>query len=303
MVDLSIIIPHYNCPDLLERLLLSIGHHDNTEIIVVDDKSNKATDRFDIIKKQYASTCEFFDNNTGIKGAGTCRNIGMDHAIGTWLLFADADDVMTERWYAIAEQFFNSSADVVYFAPTSVKGDAVGTRHLGYEKLIKDYIARVKGSEQRLREQFVSPWSKLVNREFVKNRRIYYSQVLHANDVLFGTKVGVSARTIDASSASIYCISHQEGSLTDQKNFDALYIRQQEQCKRYHFLKDNLNSRDFRRSYVNSFPLATIAGMIKNSYGWDEVYKMVCLYKTNNVPIIAPRYFLASKMKKYIFHC
>ena len=38
----SIVIPHYNIPDLLERALNSIPQREDIEIIVVDDNSDPA---------------------------------------------------------------------------------------------------------------------------------------------------------------------------------------------------------------------------------------------------------------------
>ena len=37
--NLSIIIPHYNTPDLLEKLIKSIPHINDIQIIVIDDNS------------------------------------------------------------------------------------------------------------------------------------------------------------------------------------------------------------------------------------------------------------------------
>ena len=45
MPDITIIIPHYNSPDTLRRLLDSIGYDTRIQVVVVDDNSTttKAT--------------------------------------------------------------------------------------------------------------------------------------------------------------------------------------------------------------------------------------------------------------------
>lgn len=88
----SIIIPHFNDFKSLERLLNSIPSRDDIEIIVIDDKS---TDEYDL--DSIKSKCIFLNNETPIKSAGTCRNIGLKIAKGKWLLFADSDDVFFEQ--------------------------------------------------------------------------------------------------------------------------------------------------------------------------------------------------------------
>jgi len=92
MRNLSIIIPHYNTPELLYKLIDSIPQSPDVQIIVVDDNSNHHLQILTELQKKYCDLVQFYTNNTRRKGAGTCRNIGLQHADGKWILFADADD-------------------------------------------------------------------------------------------------------------------------------------------------------------------------------------------------------------------
>jgi len=49
MPELSIIIPHYNSLELLVYLLDTIPKKDNIQVIVVDDKSTKKVEEFDLM--------------------------------------------------------------------------------------------------------------------------------------------------------------------------------------------------------------------------------------------------------------
>ena len=94
---LSIIIPHYNRPHYLRTLLLSIPHLEEIQVIVVDDKSTEYQQEYECLKKEFSDrNIEFYDNDE-VKSAGTCRNIGLRHAAGDWLLFADSDDYFISR--------------------------------------------------------------------------------------------------------------------------------------------------------------------------------------------------------------
>ena len=86
----SIIIPHYDIPDLLMRCLKSIPVSEDIQVIVVDDNSPDADtylERYPELSRPYL---EFIRTTKG-GGAGYARNVGLDHAKGKWLLFADAD--------------------------------------------------------------------------------------------------------------------------------------------------------------------------------------------------------------------
>src|SRR5690625_3962554 len=108
MMDLTIIVPHYNSTDSLKKLLATIPKRNNIEIIVVDDKSKKKErNLYDELKaSQEFSHVMFLLNLTKIKGAGVCRNIGLRCAKGEWVLFADSDDFFVEGFYQIIKKYF-----------------------------------------------------------------------------------------------------------------------------------------------------------------------------------------------------
>ncbi len=92
---------YYNSPDSLEQLLLSIPSLTEIEVVVVDDKSNKGLKKyFKIMENIKFKHVIFINNNTNKKGAGVCRNIGINIATGSWLLFADADGYFINGFYS-----------------------------------------------------------------------------------------------------------------------------------------------------------------------------------------------------------
>ena len=144
MIDISIIIPHYNSVVSLEKLLNSIPKNKALEIIVIDDNS---TDHnalsFNRLKntKRYSHVL-FKQNTTNYKGAGTCRNIGISFAKGKWIVFADADDFFTDDFYNIVSNYLESDNDVVFFTPRSIdiNTQSESDRHVPYEQLIDEYL-------------------------------------------------------------------------------------------------------------------------------------------------------------------
>lgn len=66
----------------------------NWEFLFIDDGSTD--DSVEIAKTitQGDNRCKFLHNNTGVKGANTCRNMGIEAAISPYIIFLDSDDVL-----------------------------------------------------------------------------------------------------------------------------------------------------------------------------------------------------------------
>ena len=87
----SIIIPHKNIPQLLQRCLDSIPRREDIQIIVIDDNSSPEIVDFAHFPGRERDDVEIVFTREG-RGAGYARNEGLKRAKGKWLLFADTDD-------------------------------------------------------------------------------------------------------------------------------------------------------------------------------------------------------------------
>lgn len=193
--ELSIIIPHYNSPKELKKLLKSIcDENEDIEVIVVDDMSDSDIDLFYECKEQYeALGTIFLKNESGIKGPGKSRNIGLEHARGRWILFADADDYFAADMYSKVSRYFESEYDIVFFVPTSINLDTglLGGRHLDIERVTKNYVQNPNlYNELQLRYACNVPWTKLMRRECIEKNHIKFDEVRIANDTMFAIKIG-----------------------------------------------------------------------------------------------------------------
>lgn len=300
MTRYSIIIPHYNSPDSLDKLLTSIGIHDDVQIIVVDDKSNKHLSEYAEVKKKHERTCSFFDNTTPQKGAGVCRNIGLDNATGIWLLFADSDDYFIGGWYSNVCNYCNSNADVVIFPPISEIEGKIGTRHEKYLRLVNEFNENKPNSDLHLRIQFFPPWSKMIRKSLVVEKKVHFDETMYSNDVMFSTKVGFYAKSIDAANEPIYCVVDKAGTLTKNRSFDAFYIRNSVICNVYNFLKTELSDEQFKDAYIRNTPILNLYIAFKAGYGLKGVRKLIRLYKANGVSILSPSAFNIKRIVHYL---
>ena len=130
----SIIIPCFNREKLIPLTLDSVLSQSikNFEVIIVDDGSN---DNSLNIVREYANKdlrIRQLSRNRDPKGAPTCRNIGMVHAKGKYIIFLDSDDLLApfclERRVDFMER--NPDLDFAVFPGLRFKEDFYDTNLL-----------------------------------------------------------------------------------------------------------------------------------------------------------------------------
>ena len=303
--NLSIIIPHYNSPDYLRSLLETIGFHKDVEVIVIDDHSNEKKAQYQECKEEYSRLAgfTFLQNDPDKKGAGSARNVGLMHATGRWLIFADADDLFLQSMYEEVSRFFDSQYDIIYFPPYIDRQNKVRDVVKNYKAMCEAYRSGIKGAETRLRYGFIVPWSKMVNADFIKNNQIMFEDVEYSNDVMFSTKSGNKAKSITVCSKPIYYSTLTDGSLVKTKTEQAFFIRAKVNCEYFAYIKDCASEEEKR--YLSTIaPLRTYYCIVKNGYGIQGVRKYRKLLKTYRLSIVQLRgaietYRLKKKIKSF----
>ena len=210
----SIIIPHYDIPDLLMRCLKSIPVSKDIQVIVVDDNSPDADTYLEKYLDLSRPNVEFIRTTKG-GGAGYARNVGLEHAKGKWLLFADADDFFVKKTFSIFKEYESSDVDVIYFKTKSVFSDNLkepSTRGGKQNSLVDGYI--YNGEENKLRVEYWSPWGKMIRRDLVVRHNFRFDEVRYSNDHYFSANVGVNAKEIKADCRVVYIVTRRDGSLT-----------------------------------------------------------------------------------------
>ena len=105
-IKLSIIIPYYNAEPYTRELLdvLAPQITDEVEVIVVDDGSDVPFDTdhnfVSIIRQQN-------------KGCASARNCGLDKAIGDYISFIDADDLVSRNFVSKIIEKTKDEPDVI----------------------------------------------------------------------------------------------------------------------------------------------------------------------------------------------
>lgn len=280
----SIIIPHYNSVEMVLKLLSSIPPDPRFEVIVVDDRS---TADISALKKALPGNQRILLSNDRLnKGAGAARNIGLEHARGEWLLFADSDDYFMDGWTKVVADWLDSEYDEVFFAPTSfnLSTQLEGVRHRHYAELVNRHSRlRTEQTEIELRYGFYTPWSKLIRKKVFLEYGIRFDEQMVANDIMAMTQCAYYSRSIQADSRVIYCVTCGNDTLTSKKKPENFEIRIDTKIRRYRFLQKHLSKRHFRWTHVDYYMTGSLADAILSGQGLGKVMKK---YRENSIPLL-----------------
>lgn len=255
MINYSFIIPHHNAPELLNRCLASIPEREDIQIIVVDD--NSRDDLKPCIERNDVEVIYIDAQHT--KGAGRARNVGMSHAKGKWLLFADCDDYYAEDFIEVLDEYKDKDIDALYFnyavidSSTSciVPDNFVQTAINTYEKEDQFLIMKYKNN---------APWDKMVRRSFVMEHNMYFEEVKNSNDALFAFFIASYARQIVVEKKKLYVYILNASGLTFKRQSmkDVL-------CRIDHYIKYNAFTKHIGHPEL-VFPLMRyVLGMIRHN--------------------------------------
>ncbi len=183
-MNYSFIIPHKNCPDLLQRCIASIPQREDIQIIVVDDNSDE--DKFP--RNVRADVDLISISKQDSKGAGHARNVGMEKAVGRWVLFADADDFYSDGFMDILDGYVDSSYDVVYFNFMLEVGCLLKEEDKALWAKTQNGISQRDADYVRYR--FHVPWNKMISKNFIREHHICFEETIIGNDVQFSLMLG-----------------------------------------------------------------------------------------------------------------
>lgn len=117
-IDVSVVIPIYNLPDLVESNLdlISKQTYNKVEYIYIDNSSTSETyDQLNKLSKRHTAVSIKIIRTT-IKGVANARMMGLNAASGKYIIFLDADDVydsvLVDKY---VEQIKKNETDIEFF--------------------------------------------------------------------------------------------------------------------------------------------------------------------------------------------
>jgi len=224
---ISIIIPVYNVENYLENCLKSVvsQSYSNLEIILVDDGTPdgsgaicdqwaKLDNRIQVIHKENA-------------GLSSARNVGLDKATGSYVMFIDSDDIVDQD---ICRDLYcsikDSGSDIAI-----CDAEHIFNAEFGFlkSKEIIEYTAEGAIVEMWYQKSFLpSAWGKLYKAEIFRDCR--FTEKILFEDIDIMHELFWNSKKIVYLKSKLYGYIHHEGSITTKKfcsrDLDILKIAQ-----------------------------------------------------------------------------
>ena len=215
----SIIIPHKNTPSLLIRCVASIPKRDDLQIVIVDDNSDPDKVDFEHFPFMGEPNVKVIFDKAGLR-QGHARNVGLQHAEGKWILFADSDDFFFYSINNAMDDCLQSDADIIYYKSTNLDSETYlygSVRSTITNTSISKYLNGDPDGENFIRYRHPVPWGKFIRASVIRDNDIRFPEIIKAEDFEFSYKCGYYAKKVEAHAVSIYCLTSREGNVTSRK--------------------------------------------------------------------------------------
>lgn len=243
---ISIIIPNYNSSKYINKCIDSIldQTYKNFELIIVDDMSTD--DSVEKIKEYSDERIKLIELTKKGYNGGT-RNIGIENAIGNYILFIDCDDWIYSRESIkeIVKVISETNADLIRLSYVAHKNNGEGKVTL-----------RENTIEKMAHTVFVAPWTKCIKREKI----VKFPENTLLEDVV------QHIEQIDNINTIAIC-----------KTPYAVWNRDNENAISSDKAKYNENSKRYSSVYRNYADLIDL--QLKNKYCIEEKEKRIKFYK------------------------
>ena len=223
-VGVSIVVPVYNAERYLRQCLDSIVGQSfgDIEILCVDDGSEDGS--HDILRG-----CADRDPRLKVlrqekAGAGAARNLGLDRAVGDYLLFCDADDWLDRNMVrdlhhaACAKSADIAVSGVRYFDETR----QVDFRERPLPRKVLDRtqpFAPADLGDRLFSSLRIQAWNKLFRREFVRAQSLRFQEQPRVNDLAFvASAVALAERIVAIPGMYYHYRKNQGGNLSSGIN-------------------------------------------------------------------------------------
>lgn len=260
MINYSIIIPHYNTPDLLGRCLRSIPLRDDVQVIVVDDNSPDNGNYLNTIPELSRPGVEYYVTTDG-KGAGHARNVGLTYAKGKWIIFSDSDDFFSECFSELLNEYVDYPDDIIYFNiricdcydTSIVYSNEKEPLFLRYSQTHDDSCFRISYTE---------PWGKMIKHKLLIDYHINFQETKANNDLLFSIKSGVLAKSVRVEDRHLYWYVIRMGSLGHQ-NKPEPYEKIKDRVRAWNSTQFFLETQKIRTNFY--LPVIPCIALIRNN--------------------------------------
>lgn len=198
----SIIIPVYNGAEFLEECLRSVMNqtYKDLEIIVIDDGSTDESG--EICRKLAREDNRIVPVRQENAGVSAARNRGIDMSNGEYIMFVDADDLLTPNAVELLEENIRvTNMDMSIGACEMFRGNYKRCAWRGSGIYSREEI---KQSIEEIRGLLCSPCGRLYKKEKLKDALYFEKNIPYGEDHIFNLKYCSLTNGISAISSVVY---------------------------------------------------------------------------------------------------
>lgn len=214
---LSVVVPFCNVEEYLAECLKSLAAQtlDDLEVIMVDDGSCDGGRR--IAEDFAARDRRFVLTEQRNLGPGPARNKGIERARGTYLAFADADDVVPPGAYeALVGKLAETGSDLACGAVGRLV-DGVLEESTLHEKVFRRPVLCTHITDKQVLVRDRTVWNKVYRRAFWDRAGLRFPAGIY-EDVPVAMQAHVLAGSVDVVGEVVYHWRRRESSITQCRN-------------------------------------------------------------------------------------
>lgn len=281
MIKLSIIVPVYNGEKYIKDCIESINSsiNDTVEIIIINDGSTDNT--INILKTLNNKHIKIY--NTENRGVSYSRNYGLSKVQGEWIMFVDADDLLSENWFTKIQNYLNSDNKEILYFGNGYSND--------YSK--NEIILNILGIKNDLK-YLSGPFSKIFKRKLiVDNDIVFEKDIINGEDMLFNLECLLVSKNISFYDYSFYKYRNNISSATHifkEKIYDS--DTKFQKCLKRIFSKRKVDNElaNYCIDYCMSNAIFTIAqrvSIIDNNKERNKNYKKTLLMYKYKISLLS----------------
>lgn len=236
----SIIIPIYNVENYLRKCLDSVASqtYNNFEVIIVidkcDDNSEKIADEY-INKYNWT---KLYEERTGLAKA---RNIGIQKAIGDYIVLLDSDDYLENNFLETINKALNDKPDILRFQVRDIINDKKIERHeIGF-----DSTNGIDAFNKIVRYHYIeNAWAYVYKRAYFKKNNFKYMENCIAEDYGLTPLVIAKAKSVKSISYIGYNYVQRDNSLMNNTDYTKKIKKMDDMLKQSDYEKEQIKNID-----------------------------------------------------------
>ena len=280
-IKVSIILPVYNVENYITQCLqcLIAQTFNNIEIICVDDES---TDNTMKILRDFASRDKRIKIYTQRhQFAGSARNLGLEKAVGEYVMFLDPDDyfdiTMVEKLYNKIN-FDNTDVTLcgIYYV---LKNNVIKYINPYYDTILYNQFDNAVFSVKEIKNDIwkfhVYPVNKIYRRSFLNKYDIKFQEIENTNDASFAFQVLINATRISLLNEGFYYYRFYRPNntrLTKGKNLQAVIDAYEESYNKCSKSENFKNVKDGFLSIISQAYIWHFSNYCKTEIPENEFY-------------------------------